>query len=139
MLEGGLYLFAAAASGGATPWEPYQEAAVFLAQRATRRVLRCAASADFVRLLDGMAHSRAELETFEGLDGLDSLGGTDVKSGTDSASVSAEAGGVVVAFALEGSGSAPVAVVGVVEGNGALIVTTPARLRKALARLLRDV
>ena len=137
MLEGGLYLFAAAASGGATPWEPYQEAAVFLAQRATRRVLRCAASADFVRLLDGMAHSRAELETFEGLDGLDSLGGTDVKSGTDSAST--EAGGVVVAFALEGSGSAPVAVVGVVEGNGALIVTTPARLRKALARLLRDV
>ena len=110
---------------------------MFLAQRATRRVLRCAASADFVRLLDGMAHSRAELETFEGLDGLDSLGGTDVKSGTDSAST--EAGGVVVAFALEGSGKAPVAVVGVVEGNGALIVTTPARLRKALARLLRDV
>ena len=134
VLEGGLYLFAPQ-GGGATPWEPYQEAAVLLAQRAARRVLRCAASADFVRLLDGAAHSRVELETFEGLEGLSSIRGEE-RSECDGRF---EAGGVVVAFALEGSRNAPVAVVGVVQGDGALVVTTPVRLRTALARLLRDL
>ena len=134
VLEGGLYLFAPQ-GGGATPWEPYQEAAVLLAQRAARRVLRCAASADFVRLLDGAAHSRVELETIEGLEGLSSIRGEE-RSECDGRF---EAGGVVVAFALEGSRNAPVAVVGVVQGDGALVVTTPVRLRTALARLLRDL